>query len=495
MTLDPPVDSLLRSAAEDDPARPALLSGERVLGYGELSAGADELARRLRRLAGAGDRVAVVAPNSPALVLAMQAAWRLGAAVVPLSARLREYDLRRILGDAAPAAAVVVDPHKGFSFGELMDRLAPELGSLRGHLIVDEVGLVLREVEGRGEPPAPLDEEIAAILYTSGTTGVPKGALQTHSSLRAMGGSLAEVAELGPDDRSVLVLPVSHAFGLGCLLATFASRGSGMLVDATFSLEPLLVAVEQRGATVLHGAPALFTGVLKARPGGLRPVRGGIVGGAPCPPQLLQRLDEAGMRLLNVFGMTEVGAAAGCRADDPPQLRHTTSGRALPGFELRLSAEDELQVRGPSVTPGYYGQPELTEAAFEDGWFRTGDVASIDEDGYLTIAGRAKEMVQVGGFNVFPAEVEGFLMTHPDVAQAAVVGVADERMGEALEAFVVPREGASLAPADLLRYARPRLAGYKLPYRINLMDELPLLASGKPDRGALAAAREPETVA
>jgi HIP---CoA ligase len=210
---------------------------------------------------------------------------------------------------------------------------------------------------------------------------------------------------------------------------------------------------------------------------------------------VLERLDDAGAAILNVFGMTELGAVSGCRLDDPPELRYTTCGRALPGFELRLSAAGELQVRGPYVTPGYHAQPALTAAAFEEGWFRTGDVASIDDDGYLTLLGRAKEMVNVGGFNVFPAEVEGFLATHPDVAQAVVVGVADERMGEALHAFVLPRPGAELEPADLLRFARPRIAGYKLPYRIELVEKLPLLASGKPDRAALAASGERQAVA
>jgi acyl-CoA synthetase (AMP-forming)/AMP-acid ligase II len=252
--------------------------------------------------------------------------------------------------------------------------------------------------------------------------------------------------------------------------------------------------VQERQATALHGAPALFTALLKARPEGVPNVRTGIVGGAPCPSEVLERLDEAGMTVLNVFGMTEIGAATGCRQDDPADLRHTTSGRALPGFELRVAGDEELLVRGPYVTAGYYGQAEVTDAAFEDGWFRTGDLASIDARGYLTIQGRAKELVHVGGFNVFPTEVEGFLLTHPDVAQAAAVGVRHERMGEVLEAFVVPRDGAKLEPADLLRYARPRIAGYKLPYSINVVEGLPLLASGKPDRGALAASREKQAV-
>jgi HIP---CoA ligase len=206
-----------------------------------------------------------------------------------------------------------------------------------------------------------------------------------------------------------------------------------------------------------------------------------------CPAHVLEQLDEAGMRILNVFGMTELGAVTACRPDDPPEIRHATAGRALPGYELRVSESGELQVRGPYVTPGYYRKPDPTAEAFEDGWFQTGDLGTVNEDGNVTISGRAKEMVHVGGFNVFPAEVEGFLLTHPDVAEAAVVGVPHERLGEALEAFVVPRDGAALEPGALLRFARPRIAGYKLPYAITVVSELPLLSSGKPDRASLAA--------
>jgi acyl-CoA synthetase (AMP-forming)/AMP-acid ligase II len=200
---------------------------------------------------------------------------------------------------------------------------------------------------------------------------------------------------------------------------------------------------------------------------------------------VLERLDDAGPTILNLFGMTELGPAIACALDDPPERRHATVGRPLPGFEVRVAGE-ELQLRGPYVTPGYLNRPDETARAFDDGWFRTGDLGNVDEDGYVRIAGREKDVVNVGGFNVFPAEVEAFLLTHPDVAQAVVVGVPHSRMGEALAAFVVARRGAELQPSALIRFARPRIAGYKLPYAITVVDELPLLPSGKPDRAALA---------
>jgi acyl-CoA synthetase (AMP-forming)/AMP-acid ligase II len=442
-----------------------------------------------------------VAPNVPALVVALFAAWRSGAVAVPLNARLRDYELRGVFADAEPAAVVAVGAHQGYSFAELLATLLPELPTVRGCLLVDEAGEVREELAGarRAEPAGELPREVATILYTSGTTGDPKGALVTRECALAGARALADRLELTPADGAVLVVPASHAFGLGCLLATLTSGGAALLVESGVSLDPLLGAV-QRGATVLHGPPALFARLLAAVPGGIPTIRGGFVAGAPCPPKVLERLDEIGLRILNVFGMTEIGAASACSADDPPELRRTTVGRPLPGYAFRAvggadGEPGELQVRGPYVTPGYLGKPDETAAAFDGEWFRTGDLGTIDELGYVRIAGRAKEVVHVGGFNVFPAEVEAFLLTHPDVAQAVVVGVPDERMGEALAAFVVPRPGARLEPAVLLRFARPHIAGYKLPYKIEVVPELPLLASGKPDRAALAkTAREPAEV-
>ena len=489
MTVQATVDSLLGPGARGDD-RTALVYKGGECSFAELCAASAGLARRLDSAAGplAGAPVAIVAPNSPALVVGLLAAWEAGAVAVPLSARLREYELARILADAEPAAVVSVEAHGGYSFGPL---LAPmDVVSL----IVDDRGGVQEEHRARSRPAGePLASEIGAILYTSGTTGAPKGALVPHACVLQEARELAGVLDLGPEDVSALVIPGSHAFGLACLLAALGAGGRALLVESTFSLDPLLGAMAETGAGVLHGSPALFAGLLKARPDGVPGLRAGLVGGASCRPQLIERLDDLGMTLLNVYGMTELGAAACCRPGDPAEARYTTSGQPLPGYEFR-TVDGEVQVRGPYVTPGYHRAADATAAAFDDGWFRTGDLGELDGDGRVRILGRAKEVVNVGGFNVFPAEVEGFLLTHPDVAQAAVVGVPNERMGEALSAFVVSRPGSSLTPDELRRFARGRIAGYKVPYAVELVPELPLLSSGKPDRQALAeraAAGEP----
>jgi acyl-CoA synthetase (AMP-forming)/AMP-acid ligase II len=491
------IESLLDEAVDACASRPALFWGSDVLTYDDLGGAVDRLALRLRETGvGSGttrDRIAIIAPNVPALVIAMFAVWRVGATAVPLNARLREHELARTLADAEARLTLSVRSHLGYSFEELAQRLATELPALQAWWIVDSLAEIEQILPGPHGPSAAqqLDDSVAALLYTSGTTGLPKGALVRHVRELETSRYLARALGLTHEDAAAFVVPVSHAFGLTCLLATIGSGGSAALVDASRSVEPLLDAVERQRASILHGSPSVFTSVLKARPEGIPTLRAGFVAGAPSPPGMLEELERTGTSILNVYGLTETGAVSCCLLHDPPDVRAGTAGRALPRTELRIAGENadgvgELQVRGPYVTPGYYGASERSAEGFEDEWFRTGDLATIDDRGYLRIAGRIKELAHVGGFNVFPAEVEGVLLAHPDVAQAAVVAVPDERMGEALQAFVVARPGAEVTPAALLRFARPRIAGYKLPYEIRILSDLPLLPSGKPDRLALA---------
>jgi fatty-acyl-CoA synthase len=489
------IDRLLDAAADHRREQVSIAFGSTALTYGELDRLVDQLVGKMRAGARrddlAGARVAVISPNSPLLVATLFAAWRVGAVAVPLNARLREHELSQILADAEPVVVVSVPEHLGYRFTDLLPRLLRSMSSVRACLFAGPEGEIAAEVAGKQQSvtseetagASALGPDVAAVLYTSGTTGTPKGALVTHG--REVGGAreLAGVLELAPDDGVALVIPVSHAFGLTCLLATVAAGARAILVESTTTLRPLRTAIDRHGVTVLHGSPALFVSLLKSPPGGLPGIRTGFVAGAPSAPDLQERLDAIGV--LNLYGLTETGAVACCRPGDPPERRRTTAGRALPGMELRV-ANGELQVRGPAVTPGYFHRPEETAVAFDEDWFRTGDAAEI-EGGYLRISGRLKELVHVGGFNVFPAEVEAVLLTHPDVLQAAVVGAADERMGEVLRAFVVARPGSDLTAAALLGFARGRIAGYKLPYAIRLLPDLPLLPSGKPDRRALGA--------
>jgi acyl-CoA synthetase (AMP-forming)/AMP-acid ligase II len=492
---EPSIGSLLADAAAKHPDRPALFHGSAELSYRELDAAADRLAAAAREAVGdvslRGARIGVLAPNEPTLVAALFAVWRLGAVAVPLSARLREHELRGILEDGEVTLLLSAREGFGYSFERLLAQLLPQLPTLRACLFLkpsaEPDGTLVSERQG-GEPE-PLGPEVAGLLYTSGTTGAPKGVLVPHERELFGARELGQLLELSAEDTVAFVIAIVHAFGLTCLLAAIRAGAAAALVESTFSAGPLVAEIERRRVTVLHGPPVLFRALLKSRPAGFAGVRTGFVAGASSPPDLLERLDAVGMRILNLYGLTETGAVAGCRPDDPPEIRYETVGRPLPGIEARVGPGNgselrELQVRGGHVVPRYL-RLDRAEGAVVDGWFRTGDLAEI-EAGAIRIVGRSKELVHVGGFNVFPSEVEAVLLAHPDVMQAVVVGVPDERMGEALQAFVVARPGATLDQAAVLRFARPRIAGYKLPYAIEIVSELPILASGKPDRVALA---------
>lgn len=499
------------------PQRPAAAYADVALTYRQLHAAVDRLAACLGERS--GERVAVIAPNVPALLVGLFAAWRAGAAVVPLSARLRSFELRRVFVDAQPSAAISLASNGGFSLAQELNALGKQIVTLRSGIVVDELGEVRTETDWpAGEPALPLHPDVAAIMYTSGTTGEPKGALMSHALGVAEGKRLAELLGDVAQAACVLVVPGSHAFGLACLLCCVAAGGEAVLVDSTTSLQPLVQAVRRHEARVLHGTPALFARVLKATDE--LPVRSGFTAGSSCPPKVLEELDRRGARVLNMYGMTEIGAASSCRPEDAPVVRYRTVGRPLPGYEFRVvrrgkedgasgegdrapgardgspdegdglgkadEAHGEIEVRGPYVTAGYHGRPREQDEAFDGEWFRTGDLGGIDAGGNLTIAGRAKEVVHVGGFNVFPAEVESFLLTHPHIGQASVIGVPHAAMGETLHAFVVPTPKAELVGREIVSFARGGIAGYKVPYGVSVMSELPLLASGKPDRRELA---------
>jgi fatty-acyl-CoA synthase len=481
------LDDLFAASVRRYAARPALTLGERDLSYRALAAAVDRLAARLAGDVAAGQRVGIVAPNVPALAIGMFATWRLGAVAVPLSARYREHELREILRDADPSAVVSVEAHGGYSFAGVLPALLPQVPTIRRCLFVDAWGQVTGELGREAPDPAttaPLDPAIGAVLYTSGTTGEPKGALIAHRREIDGAGAMNEVLGATPEDRCVFVVPLSHAFGLTSFLAALAAGSRALLVGAGFSPAPMLQAIEGRRATILHGSPTVFTSLLKSTPGRRTTLRAGFVAGAACPRAVLEALDAIGLPILNLYGTTETGAATCCRAQDPPELRYTTVGRPMPGYEVRIS-NGEIQARSPAVTPGYFQRPGQSAAAFDGDWFRTGDLGALDARGYLAITGRAKETIQVAGLTVSPAEVEAVLLTHPDVERVVVVGVPHEVMGEALRAVVVPRPGASVTSAALLRFARARIAGYKLPYAIDLVAAIPTLASGKPDRRAV----------
>jgi long-chain acyl-CoA synthetase len=443
--------------AAGDEARPALLLDEAAVGYGELRALVSAAAAELEtRGVGEGDRVAVLLPNGPAAVAALFATWSLGAVAVPLNVLL-----------ARP---------------EIETRLELSGASL---LIDDES---LGAAGGAG--PRPVDRaagDAAVILFTSGTSGAPKGAVLTHGSLWAAADAAAGALSLGPEDVVLGAAPFSHVLGLSTGVLATLSRGAAIAVERRFDGEATLERMRRTGTTILLGVPTMCIALCQAARTAdeLPPVRIAHVGGAAVPNEVADDFERTfGGALVEGYGLTEMsGIATTYAAGD--RRRPGSVGKPLAGTELRIADPDEsgageVQLRGPSVVAGYWENPQASaDAISAEGWLATGDVGRLDDDGYLYLVDRKKELVIRGGYNVYPREVEEALYAHPDVLEAAVVGVPDERLGEEVAAAVVLRPGAAVDAEALQAWAKERLAAYKYPRVIAFVDELPKGPTGK----------------
>lgn len=489
--------TLLTDAATAQPEKVVLVTGERTITY-------DQLEHRVRRVAGAlaglgvakGDRVALLLGNVPEFVEALHAIWRLGAVAAPLNVMLTPDELGYVLADAE-AKVVVADRAYLPAALAVRDRLA-ELD----HVVVargrsPRRTLSYEKLVDRAEepPPVALDEgDLALLAYTAGTTADPKGAMLTHGNLLANLDQMSQVPALreAESDVVLLALPLFHIYALNVVLGiTLRERATAILVER-FDPTATLELVERHRVTVLFGAPPMFSAWLRAageRDVDLSSVRLAVSGAAPLPGEVLLAFGERfGVTIWEGYGLTETGPAVTTNALGE-EARPDSIGRVLPGVNVRLVDEGgqdvdegdpgEIVVRGPNVFSGYWRKPEETASAFRDGWFRTGDVAYRDEDGYLNIVDRAKDLVIVSGFNVYPKEVEEAIAAHPGVAECTVIGEPDERSGEAVKAFVVPAPGADLTPEEVMEACRRRLARFKWPKDVEIVPELPKHVTGK----------------
>ena len=435
------------------------------------------MARRTRAAAGRlygaglrkGDRIILSAAPSVDLVVAHVAALRLGLIVVPVNGAYQRAELAHIVGDAEPRAAVVDKPE----WVRWLAELAPEMTVVSPRLDLDD---------GTAPSLDQIDSCDPALLgYTSGTTGVPKGAVLTHGNLLAGAESVRIAWGWTPGDRLVLALPLFHMHGLGVgLHGTLLAGASAVLLDG-FSPDAVMDAAEAHDATMFFGVPTMYTRLAQSpRVSETSRLRLCVAGSAALPADLHRRLREAaGMRVLERYGMTETIMLVSNPYDG--ERRAGTVGVPLPGVELRLAPDTgEVLVRGPNVFAGYWRRPEATAEAFdEDGWFHTGDLGEFDEQGYLRLRGRAKELVISGGLNVYPREVEDALRSHPDVDDVAVTGTPDEEWGELVTAWVVPAPGKTLVLDDLRTHLEGVCADFKHPRILHLVDDLPRNALGK----------------
>ena len=335
---------------------------------------------------------------------------------------------------------------------------------------------------------------ISDVLFTSGTTGAPKGVMMTHGQTLRQFSDWCDFADLREQDRYLIVNPFFHMFGyksgwLACLM-----RGAVVYPMPVFDVDRVLEMVEAEQITVFPGPPTVYQTILdhpSRADRDLSSLRVAVTGAADIPVELIRRLHEElpFERICTGYGLTEAGTCTGTRSGDDYETIATTVGRAMPDLDVRVADGDheaargevgEVLVRGFSVMTGYFDEPEATAAAIDDdGWLHTGDLGTMDDRGSLKIVGRIKDMFIVGGFNAYPAEIENMLLGHPDVAQAAVVGVPDERLGEVGRAFIVPRPGAAIDPDELIAWCRERMANYKVPRSVVLRESFPMNATGK----------------
>lgn len=443
-----------------------------------------EVAERVRRAAGAlaeigvqqGDRVAIWAPNSAHWMLAAFGTLTAGGIVVPVSTRYKEGEAADII---TRSGAKVVLIEKGFLGQEYRTPPGVPVMDLKSGFL--ESGTPLqRPVEGT---------DIADIIYTSGTTGRPKGVMMNHLQNLRMYAEWCDLADLRHGDRYLIINPFFHTFGYkaGCI-ASFI-RGATVLPVAVFDVERVVDLIAAERITMLPGPPTLYHSLLAvADKSRLDTLRAGVTGAADIPVELVRRVYEElpFQTLATGYGLTEAGTATMSRQGDSFEDIATTAGLPVADVEVRIAGDGEVLVRGYSVMQGYFNDPAATAEAIDtDGWLHTGDMGMLTESGRLKINGRKKDMFIVGGFNAYPAEIEDFLMEHPAVAQAAVIGVPDDRLGQVGKAFVVCRDGRRVSAEELIAWSRDRMAGYKVPRFVEFTDGLPLNATGKVMKGEL----------
>jgi HIP---CoA ligase len=485
------IPALVRATVERFGDRPAVVDGDKQLTYAEL----DEEARRFGAALVAagvepGDRVSIWAPNSAEWIVAVLGLWSAGATLVPVNTRFKGPEAADILGRAGVKALVTVTDFLGADYVSMLD--GTDLPALQttvvigtpswDHFIGAANGADRVELDRRAA--AVNDDDVADILFTSGTTGRPKGVVQTHRSTLQVATDWVAMTGLGADDRYLMVNPYFHMFGLKAGILASVAAAATMLPEPVFDVDRALERVAAERVTVLPGAPTLYQSILdhperEARD--LHTLRVAVTGAADIPVELIRRImNELPFEtVIAGYGLTEGGTATATQPDDPPEAIATTVGKPRPGFELRI-VDSEIVLRSGSLMSHYLDDPEGTAAVLsDDGWLRTGDLGVIDDDGRLRIVGRMKDMFIVGGFNAYPAEIENALLRHPDIQQVAVIGIPDDRLGEVGMAFAVLRPGSTVSGDEVMAWSRDQMANYKVPRRVEFVDQLPLNATGK----------------
>jgi fatty-acyl-CoA synthase len=486
------VGELFLGTARRFPAAEAVVEGQTRFTYAELADRASAIARRLaERGVRPGDRLALLLPNGWRYGAAYLGAQLAGAVAVLVNSRLSTAEIDHVLRDSG-AVAVVLDAGPAAT--------APEVCPLWDAEELTGPGPAADELPGTGLGGT----DVANLLYTSGTTGRPKGAMQTHGNLVFNAGTVGSLFGVGPGDRTLVVAPMFHATGVNSQWVGFLAHGATAVMLPQFSASVMLRTLAAERITFFAGVTTMVQ-LMTADPAfavtDLSALRIVCFGGGPVPTSLVPHLAATfpGARLANVWGQTEATSITTCALGEELRQRPWSVGRAVAGLEVAVhdgsgivahgaDVAGELWVRGPSVTAGYWNLPEATADTFTpDGWLRTGDVGRIDAAGYVQVLDRLKDMIIRGGENVYSLEVETALARHPDVAEVAVVGIPDAVFGERVRAVVVLRPGRRLTLPELRVWASDRLADYKLPEDLAVVAQLPRTAAGKVLKRSLTA--------
>ncbi|MEU1275482.1 AMP-binding protein [Streptomyces sp. NPDC005799] len=492
------------------PDRDALV--ERATGrrwtYGELAADVDALALGLLGLGiGKGDRVGIWAPNCAEWTLTQYATAKIGAILVTINPAYRSHELEFVLNQAGVRLVIAAERFKTSDYAGMLAEVGPRCPALKHVILIGDRAWNSLMTDGRQRDPAVLAEMQATlspddpinIQYTSGTTGFPKGATLSHHNILNNGFFVGELCHYTENDRVCIPVPFYHCFGMVMGNLACTSHGAAMVIPApSFEPKATLAAVAAESCTSLYGVPTMFIAELTDPDFGsfdLSSLRTGIMAGSPCPIEVMKEvIGRMGMTEVSIcYGMTETSpVSTQTRRDDSVDRRVSTVGAVGPHLEVKVvdphtgltvprGEPGELCTRGYSVMLGYWGEPEKTAEAIDAGrWMHTGDLAVMDEDGYVSITGRIKDMVIRGGENLYPREIEEFLYTHPDVLDVQVIGVPDPKYGEELMAWIRMKEGAERLTADAVReFCAGRLAHFKIPRYVHVVDAFPMTVTGK----------------
>ncbi|MEZ5403015.1 MAG: long-chain fatty acid--CoA ligase [Bryobacteraceae bacterium] len=492
----------LASALEDTalatPEAPALIHFDRVTTFAELDALASRFAARLAAWSVCrGDRVAICTQNDPEFVIAQFGAWKRGAIAVPLNPMFKTKELAYHLADSGARVFVCLEDVFDSQGREALPGTAVEHVLTVPSAFADALAAAAPDSSHRIQS-AP--DDAAQLVYTSGTTGNPKGAIGTHRNILYNAEFYRRWAGLGAGDRILGAAPLFHITGLVAEIATSVLTGIPLVLFHRFDPATCLRMAEQHRTTFMIAAITAYIALMNdpaADPARFASMTKCYSGGAPVAPAVVEEFQrKLGPYIHNIYGLTESNSPShatplGARAPVDPASGALSIGVPIPGCDARIAdmvdpslelpagQPGELALRGPMMTPGYWNRPDATAAAHHDGWFLTGDVAVMDENGWFYIVDRKKDMIVASGYKVWPRDVEDVLYQHPAVREAAVIGVPDPYRGETVKAFVALKSGAAVAAEELIAFCRQRMAAYKYPREVEFLPEIPKTASGK----------------